>query len=177
MNHIDTPSPSPKAPTFDPAWHRLVMTVGLPYSGKTQWAKATAAPIVSPDCIRLAMHGRRFAREAEPLVWATARYMVEALFLAGSPVVVLDSTALTEELRARWIEPAKWVTLFAVMPATADECFGRAAGDPELVPVMERMRGVYVPPIFTDHNVPPEVIANPHKLVSYAVGFQPRCDI
>jgi len=37
----------------------LILTVGLPRSGKSTWAAKKGFPIVSPDAIRLAMHGMR----------------------------------------------------------------------------------------------------------------------
>lgn len=68
---------------------RLLVTVGLPRSGKSTWAKQQGAPVVNPDAIRLALHGQAFLQEAEPLVWVMAKYMVEALFLAGHSTVIL----------------------------------------------------------------------------------------
>lgn len=121
----------------------LIMTCGLPYSGKSTWAQEEAeqsAPIVCPDAIRLAMHGQRFAREAEPLVWAMARVMVRALFLGGHYYVILDSTANTKKRREEW-RSKEWRREFIEMNADKDECIrrARAAGDEYIIPVIERM--------------------------------------
>ena len=38
----------------------IIVTVGLPRSGKTTWAREQGYPIVNPDSIRLSLHGKRF---------------------------------------------------------------------------------------------------------------------
>src|SRR5216683_5886868 len=83
----------------------LFLTVGLPRSGQSTWARGTNTPIVCPDEIRLALHGQRFIASAEPLVWAIARIMVSALFGAGHPRVILDATNLTKARRDEWLDP------------------------------------------------------------------------
>ncbi|GAF94425.1 unnamed protein product, partial [marine sediment metagenome] len=62
---------------------KLILTVGLPRSGKTTWARKQGIPMVNPDSIRLALHGKAFIEEAEPMIWTIAKYMVRALFIAG----------------------------------------------------------------------------------------------
>lgn len=118
----------------------LICTVGLPRSGKTTWARATGFPIVCPDAIRLALHGERFIGLAEPFVWAIAKCMVLALFLAGHDTVVLDATNGTEKRRAEWISD-KWRTQWQHIQTTKEECLRRAdaEGDDYIKPVIERM--------------------------------------
>lgn len=125
----------------------LIATVGLPRSGKTIWAQSQAWPIVCPDAIRLAIHGQRFIGQAEPFVWATARAMVSALFLAGHKIVILDATNITEKRRAEWVQPGLWSTFFKVIDTPAAICIerARAALDEALVPVIERMSEAYEP--------------------------------
>lgn len=124
----------------------LVCTVGLPRSGKTTWAKGQGHPIVNPDSIRLALHGQRFVVEAEPFVWAIAKTMVAALFLAGHSVVVLDATNTTKKRRGEWTDK-RWQTYFRVFSATAEVCKSRAMaiGDQQIIPVIDRMDGQYEP--------------------------------
>lgn len=85
----------------------LLMTVGLPQSGKSTWACMQECPIVNPDAIRLALHGKPFIPEAEPFVWAIAKCMVKALFLAGHETVVLDATNTTRKRRDEW-KSSRW---------------------------------------------------------------------
>ncbi len=89
----------------------LIVTVGLPRSGKSTWALATSkqlhCPIVSPDAVRLAVTGQRFVLEGEPAVWMVVRYMVRALFKVGHNTVILDSTNITKSNRKIWLDESK----------------------------------------------------------------------
>ena len=115
----------------------LICTVGLPYSGKSSWARNTSWPIVCPDAIRLSIHGQRFLQEAEPMVWMMAKYMVASLFFAGHDHVILDSTCTTPWRRAEW-ESKHWDTYWKLFKASAEECCRRAelAGDQDIVPII-----------------------------------------
>lgn len=119
---------------------RLICTVGLPRSGKTTWAQQQMAPIVSPDQIRYALHGQRYQALAEPMVWAIARIMVRALFLAGHESVILDATSITRKRRDDWRDP-EWEVLFHELGTSAEECVRRAKAlnDDYILPVIERM--------------------------------------
>jgi len=103
----------------------LICTVGLPRSGKSTWARQTGLPIVSPDAIRLAIHGQKFLKSAEPAVWATAQFMVRALFLAGAQAVVLDATNMTKKRRAMWFEDG-WRTAFKMFYRPVEDCVAQA---------------------------------------------------
>lgn len=124
----------------------LYITVGLPRSGKSTYAKSTGWPIVSPDSIRLAIHGERFIAQAEPFVWVIAKAMVRALFLAGHDKVVLDSTSISPVRRDDW-KSTDWKRRFIIFSADKDECIRRARviEDEYIVPVIERMAADFVP--------------------------------
>jgi hypothetical protein len=96
-------------------------------------AKKYGWPVVNPDSVRLAMHGQRYAAEAEPLVWATVNIMIKALFLAGHDHVLLDAT--------------NWQTLFHHIDTDSQECMTRAAeaGDDVIQPVIMRMSEAFEP--------------------------------
>lgn len=125
---------------------RLIVTVGLPRSGKSSWARTMKLPIVNPDSIRLAIHGRRFYLRAEGLVWATVEVMVRALFLAGHQDVILDATNVSRKRRDRW-RSEDWATEFKVIATDPVTCIGRAVAekDWDIIPVIERMRDEYEP--------------------------------
>lgn len=118
----------------------LIATVGLPRSGKSSWARQQSYPVVNPDAIRLALHGQRFAANAEPFVWATAKLMVRALFLAGHKTVILDATNVTRKRRDEW-RSDEWATFFKLVLTPREECRRRAEaeGDAEILPVIDRM--------------------------------------
>lgn len=119
----------------------LILTVGLPRSGKSTWAKKTGFPIVNRDAIRLALHGQAYIQESEDVVTAIERYMVKSLFLAGHNRVVLDNCNLKFEYRKAYIKQKDWDTQVKVFNASKDICVERALRDdrPDLVPVIERM--------------------------------------
>ena len=118
----------------------LICTMGLPRSGKTTWARSQAYPIVNPDSIRLALHGQRFAPEAEPYVWAIAQTMVKSLFLAGHSKVILDACNNTRKRRDQWV-CSEWKTFFKTIDTPKHICMQRAKNesDEAIVPVIERM--------------------------------------
>ena len=118
----------------------IIRTVGLPRSGKSTWAKSTGLPIVNPDSIRLAIHGQAFFELAEPLVWAFAKLMVHALFLAGHETVIVDATNTTKKRRDEW-ELKGVSTQDKVFDTVPKECIRRAkeGGREDLVPVIQRM--------------------------------------
>ena len=122
----------------------LIVTVGLPRSGKTTFARSLNCPIVNPDSIRLALCGDRFLAPAEPMVWCITYYMAEALFLAGHETVVIDATNTTAKRRVQWKEWAEKVHVlseFKVLDTPPSECKRRALamGDTYILPVIDRM--------------------------------------
>jgi predicted kinase len=118
----------------------LKVLVGLPRSGKSTWAGQQGLPIVNPDAIRLALHGQAFYQPAEPLVWAFAHMMVDALFKAGHAVVILDATNTTKKRRDEWLSK-DYDTSYKVFDTEPAECIRRAqkGGREDLIPVIERM--------------------------------------
>lgn len=122
----------------------LYVTVGLPRSGKSTWAKKNGNPIVNPDSIRLALHGQRFAPQAESFVWAMAFLMIDALFLAGHHTVIVDACHATEKRRLLYREKydGRGINVvFQFFRTPKEVCIERARGigDPEIIPVIERM--------------------------------------
>ena len=123
---------------------KLIMTVGLPRSGKSTWAKKQMLPIVNPDSIRLAMHGQRFCAKAEPFVWATAFIMTEALFNAGHDIIILDATNTNEERRKEWYQrfpEDEHDIILQKFDTPKEVCIQRAidTDQEDLIPVIERM--------------------------------------
>lgn len=120
---------------------RLVVTVGLPRSGKTTHLNKVYKPmgytIVNPDSFRLAIHGQRFIGNAEPFVWAAVYAAVDALLLAGN-LVAVDATHMTKKRRDPWEQRGAELIL---MGTTEAECIQRAEAinDTEIVPVIKRM--------------------------------------
>jgi predicted kinase len=118
----------------------VILTVGLPRSGKSTWARSTGHPIANPDAIRLALYGQRFYQPAEPFVWSIAYLMVEALFKAGHDTVIVDATNTTSKRRDEWKSRFDDVKLQR-FNAGAEVCIERAKtmGDSEIIREIERM--------------------------------------
>ncbi len=136
----------------------LIVTVGLPRSGKSTWSLETSkqlkCPIVNPDAVRLAVHQTRFMKSAEPTVWMVTQYMVRALFHAGHNTVILDATNTTKARRKFWLDECEQGfygddarVMFAVFDTPALECQDRAIADNmlDLVPVIDAMDGRFEP--------------------------------
>jgi predicted kinase len=130
---------------------KLICLCGLPRSGKTTHAVSLGHPIVCPDAVRLAIHGQPYVQAAESFVWATARAMVKALFLAGHETVVFDATNVTRKRRADnkpyfpQNDPpearVEWEVEYHVIDTTVEVCLSRAraCGRPDLMPIIGRM--------------------------------------
>lgn len=122
--------------------NELILTVGLPYSGKSVWARNHGSPIVNPDAIRRALHGQRFVQEAEDMVWAMAKLMVRSLFMAGHTAVIVDACNNTLKRRDFWQSP-DWIRRYIVCDVHPEVCRERAKtmGDFEIEPIIVRMEG------------------------------------
>lgn len=127
----------------------IIVMVGLPRSGKSTWARGTGLPIVSPDAIRLALHGVRYLETAERWVWAIAKTMARALLLAGHETIVVDNCCVTHRQRQEWVEEfgAQHVIRFRHVDTPESECIvrARALHDDVIVPVIERMAREFEP--------------------------------
>ncbi|HDZ16650.1 hypothetical protein LCGC14_0666490 [marine sediment metagenome] len=118
----------------------LILTIGLPRSGKTTWARTQGFPIVNPDSIRLAFHGEFFIPAAEPMVWCIAKYMVKALFLAGHNKIIVDATNTTKERRDFW-KSDYWRCVYHYINTPTSICIQRAieTNREELIPIIKEL--------------------------------------
>jgi predicted kinase len=116
---------------------RLLITRGLPASGKTTFARKLQPEVVrvNRDDLRLMLHGRRlFTQHAEAQVTQAQRVAVEALLRARGNVIV-DDTNLRAKTVREWAEmAARFNASFEVHDFTdvpVDECVRRDADRPE----------------------------------------------
>ena len=132
----------------------LICMMGLPRSGKSTVARALSsvwhAPLVNRDSIRLALHGERYLKPAEPMVRVFAKLMVESLFTAGHQIVIIDETNMKRSTRDYWRE-GEWGTRFLLVDTSFSECVLRAnkAKDDKIRPVIVRMHD-YTEPLAED---------------------------
>ena len=107
----------------------LLLTVGLPRSGKSTWARKQDAPIVCRDSIRESLTGdrRNFGEEKE--VSRIEEIMVKALLLSGHEKVIVDATHLRIKYRHRWEKFAKdndYKVVYKTFDTSMKECQKRA---------------------------------------------------
>lgn len=128
----------------------LILTVGLPRSGKSTWAQQQGHPIVCADAVRVALFGGLWEELAEETVWATMSLMVRALFIAGNDTVILDTTCMTKFRRDKWKWKSswegkipQWVRKYQVFDTSVEVCKERALATDQayLLPVIDRMAG------------------------------------
>ena len=125
----------------------LIVTVGLPRSGKSTWAKAQGFPIVNRDSIRYALRSDSLIWQRRRMVAAIALCMVRALFLAGHTHVIVDETCTTRKRRAFWKKTVPQTTVFKYIATPADVCRARAVAetDAAILPVIDRMAAQFEP--------------------------------
>ncbi|MFC7527690.1 AAA family ATPase [Actinoplanes sp. GCM10030250] len=116
---------------------RLLITRGLPASGKTTFARKLQPDVVrvNRDDLRRMLHGQRlFTQRAEAQVTQAQRAAVEALLRAHGSVIV-DDTNLRAKTVREWAEmAARFGASFEVHDFTdvpVDECVRRDADRPE----------------------------------------------
>ncbi|AVT31476.1 5'-hydroxyl kinase [Plantactinospora sp. BC1] len=116
---------------------RLIVTRGLPASGKTTFARKLQPGVVrvNRDDLRRMLHGERlFTQWAEGQVTVVQRAQVEALLRAGADVCV-DDTNLRSRTVRDWAQlAARFGAAFEVHDFTdvpVDECVRRDAERPE----------------------------------------------
>ncbi len=143
---VVTGSATPQPP---PA-QRLILTVGLPRSGKSTWAARMRVErgwvVVETDAIRLSLLGQRFFGPAEPMIWAITQTMVRALFRAGHDTIILDATSTFRDRRSFWRSP-EWKLCFKIFDTSREICLERARGSPnaDLHAVIEKMASSFEP--------------------------------
>lgn len=116
---------------------RLIITRGLPGSGKTAYAGTLQPWVVrvNRDDLRRMLHGDRiYTQTAEAQVTVAQRAQVEALLRAAADVIV-DDTNLSARRVREWSELAvRLDATFEIVDLThvpVDECVRRDAARPE----------------------------------------------
>jgi len=106
----DSPSiPPPEAPSTGAKGPRgfVVLTIGLPGSGKTTWFKRRGVMPLSSDMLRSILFDDITEQRYQGLVFSTLRSLLRARLIAKMPWNYVDATNLSPHERRQWIKMAK----------------------------------------------------------------------
>jgi predicted kinase len=103
-----TPPPEPQA-AGQPHGPKgfVVLTIGLPGSGKTTWFKRRGVTPLSSDMLRNILFDDITEQRYQGLVFSTLRSLLRARLIAKMPWNYVDATNLSPHERRQWIKMAK----------------------------------------------------------------------
>ena len=85
----------------------VVLTIGLPGSGKTTWYKRRGVTPLSSDMLRTILFDSITEQRYQGLVFSTLRSLLRARLIAKMPWNYVDATNLSPHERRQWIKMAK----------------------------------------------------------------------
>jgi predicted kinase len=85
----------------------VVLTIGLPGSGKTTWFKRRGVTPLSSDLLRTLLFDDITEQRWQGLVFSTLRSLLRARLIAKMPWNYVDATNLSPHERRQWIKMAK----------------------------------------------------------------------
>jgi predicted kinase len=104
---LATPPAEPTAvPARSPRGY-VVLTIGLPGSGKTTWYKRRGVSPLSSDMLRSILFDDITDQRYQGLVFSTLRSLLRARLIAKMPWNYVDATNLSPHERRQWIKMAK----------------------------------------------------------------------
>ncbi len=104
---LSTPPPEPVAGNAKGARGFVVLTIGLPGSGKTTWFKRRGVTPLSSDLLRSILFDDITEQRWQGLVFSTLRSLLRARLIAKMPWNYVDATNLSPHERRQWIKMAK----------------------------------------------------------------------
>ena len=157
-----TETPEPAAPTAVRSGGQatkskgaVVLSIGLPGSGKSTWFKRHSILPLSSDMVRILLFDDVTEQRYQDLVFSTLRSMLRARLLAKRPWNYVDATNLSPHERRSWVKLAHdfgyeaHAVFFDVPP---EVCMERNRRRERNVPedVMQRMAAKLRPPKFEE---------------------------
>jgi predicted kinase len=133
----------------------VVLTIGLPGSGKTSWFRRRAITPLSSDLLRMMLFDDIAEQRYQDLVFSTLRYLLRARMIARMPWNYVDATNLSPRERRGWIKMAQefgYEVHAVFFDVPIEVCVERNARRGRMVPdeVMQRMAGKLRAPTFDE---------------------------
>ena len=85
----------------------VVLSVGLPGSGKTTWFKRKGVTPLSSDLLRSLLFDNPTEQRHQDLVFSSLRSLLRARMIARMPANYVDATNLSPKERRHWIRMAR----------------------------------------------------------------------
>lgn len=87
---------------------KIIITVGLPGSGKSTYLQRLGVTPLASDSIRLLLADDATDQTIHSRVFATIRYLLRHRLAIGRPATYIDATHLTAEERRPYVDIARW---------------------------------------------------------------------
>jgi predicted kinase len=147
--------PSPSSGRHKQPKGTVVLTIGLPGSGKTSWFRRRGITPLSSDLLRMMLFDDIAEQRYQDLVFSTLRYLLRARMIARMPWNYVDATNLSPRERRGWIKMAQefgYEVHAVFFDVPVDVCVDRNQRRGRLVPedVMQRMSQKLRPPTFDE---------------------------
>ena len=133
----------------------VVLSIGLPGSGKSSWFKRHNIIPLSSDLIRGLLFDDPTEQRYQDLVFSSLRSLLRSRLIAGRPMNYIDATNLSPRERHSWIKMAReygYEAHAVFFDVPADVCIERNRKRSRNVPddVMQRMAQKLRPPKFEE---------------------------
>ena len=133
----------------------VVLSIGLPGSGKSSWFKRHDIVPLSSDLIRGLLFDDPTEQRYQDLVFSSLRSLLRSRLIAGRPMNYIDATNLSPRERHSWIKMAReygYEAHAVFFDVPADVCIERNRKRSRNVPddVMQRMAQKLRPPKFEE---------------------------